>query len=198
MVRQLFPTFYPTRHVHFLILGLETLGLFHPHWLSASSSSQARLISAFLSPASNTERFTADLESSGPHDVAAVFKWGLRHTSPAPDPSLAWYSAFATAERNASFPHNAFGSIALPNAPLIKALLDLCASVASHADGNGFFNTRLAKALAWWIVGQQAQVHGAAHESWDAFYGEWDKAARVLEHVFLAYLRFVGCVSLPL
>ncbi|KAF9508053.1 hypothetical protein BS47DRAFT_1488545 [Hydnum rufescens UP504] len=185
--------------------GLETLGLFHPHWLSASRTTQRNLISLFLISlkTSNFGPFDADLRVASPHDVAAVLKWGLRHVSlqggsfgtslsapSSPSEQWAWYSMFAEKERAASYPQNAFSSILLPLLPrahacLLKGLLDLFSSVAAHADGNGMFNTKLSKALAWWVVSGRIW----SGDGWSDFYTEWDRSARIMEHIFLCFLR---------
>ncbi|KAF8331994.1 uncharacterized protein EI90DRAFT_3123081 [Cantharellus anzutake] len=180
--------------------GLETLGLFHPHWLSASPGNQRKLISRFILAlkANNFTKFEADLRDASPQDVAPVLKWGLRHLviekgsfgrGNAED-QWAWYRSFSEKERAASFPTNSFSSILLPLLPnshgvLLKNLMELFASVAAHADGNGMFNTKLSKVLAWWIISNRT----SPGMSFDNFYREWDRTARILEHVFLAYIR---------
>lgn len=186
------------------------MGLFHPHWLSASRTAQRNLISLFLASlkTSNFGSFDADLRAAPPHDVAAVLKWGLRHVtleggsfgndllaSLSPNEQWAWYSTFTEKERAASYPQNAFSSILLPLLPrahafLLKGILDLFSSVAAHADGNGMFNTKLSKALAWWIVSGRVWSGGG----WSEFYAEWDRCARIMEHVLLCFLRCVNVI----
>lgn len=189
--------------------GIETLGVFHPHWLSASRISQRDLISRYIaalglnSPKSQ-EKFIASLRLAEPFDVAAVLKWGLRHLAleqgsfgkDGSSQPWAWYTKFATAERAASFPNDAFTSQLLPLLPpshaiLLKDLLSLLSSVAAHAQGNGMFNTKLCKVLAWWLVSPRRWDAGeTGSEGWTRFYEAWDRASRVLEHVMLAYLRY--------
>lgn len=194
--------------------------MFHPHWLSASRSSQRELISRYVatlqSPSAATqESFQTILGLAEPTDVAAVLKWGLRHlvlekgtfgspSSSSPS-SLAtveawdWYVKFAEAERAAGFPADAYSSkllplLSQPHAILLKNLLDLLSSVAAHAQGNGMFNTKLAKDVAWWVVssrkwGVSKNGAGGNRDEWADFYLAWDRASRILEHVMLAYLR---------
>ncbi len=178
--------------------------MFHPHWLSASPGSQRKLIARFILAlkSKNFARFEADLRDASPQDVATVLKWGLRHftieknsfgigngTNPGED-QWAWYHGFAEKERVASFPMNSFSSVLLPLLPnshavLLKNLMELFASIAAHADGNGMFNTKLSKVLSWWIISNRTW----AGTGFGSFYVEWDRAARILEHVFLAYVR---------
>src|SRR6266404_1129846 len=75
------------------LLGLETLGIMHPHWHSASPEVQHRLVSLYiLSLASRGTNLTASPTTPtpatfetelhytrSPHDIAAVLRWGLRH-----------------------------------------------------------------------------------------------------------------------
>lgn len=160
----------------------------------------ARFILALKS--NNFAKFEADLRDASPQDVAPVLKWGLRHfaieknsfgarngTYPVDD-QWAWYRIFAEKERVASFPMNSFSNILLPLLPnshgvLLKNLMELFASIAAHADANGMFNTKLSKVLAWWIISNRTW----AGTGFGGFYVEWDCAARILEHVFLAYIR---------
>lgn len=197
--------------------------MFHPHWLSASRSSQRELISRYVatlqSPSASTqESFQTTLGVAEPTDVAAVLRWGLRHmvlakgTFGSASSSLAtaeawdWYVKFAEAECAAGFPADAYSSKLLPllpqpHAALLKDLLDLLSSVAAHAQGNGMFNTKLAKDVAWWVVSSRKwdvskNGTGGNRDEWADFYLAWDRASRILEHVMLAYLRCVLILSL--
>ena len=194
----------PCLQIYPYALGLETLALFHPHWLSASPGRQCKLITQFLLAlkSNNFARFEADLWDAGPQDVAPVLKWGLQHltieknsfrirnrTHPTED-QWAWYNAFAEKECVASFPMDSFSSVLLPLLPnshavLLKNLMELFTSIASHTDGNGMFNTKLSKVLSWWIISNCTW----AGTGFGSFYVEWDHAARILEHVFLVYVR---------
>src|SRR3979490_3410571 len=79
-------------HITRPLPGLETLGVMHPHWYSASPEGQQRLISFYIlslaptvpnyptSPTSPTASATFEYELQypcSPHDVAAVLRWGL-------------------------------------------------------------------------------------------------------------------------
>lgn len=152
------------------------------------------------------------MEQAQPTDVADVLKWALRHmtieqgtfgnaeASTAISDGWGWYVKFAEAERMSSFPTDAFSERLLPLIPpshvnLLKELLDLLSSVAAHAQGNGMFNTKLCKVFAWWVV--CSRKWGAQDESkdtWTDFYDAWDRSSRILEHVMLAYLRWVSSV----
>lgn len=73
------------------------------------------------------------------------------------------------------------------NAELLRTVLDLTSSVASHADSNAMSGSKLAKVLAWWLVSARQVPQGSG--SWREFYAEWVYSARVLEHLFLAFVR---------
>lgn len=187
--------------------------MFHPHWLSVSRSSQRELISRYIatlpsaSSTSSQDIFQSTLEEAQLTDVAAILKWGLRRmkleggnfggaeASTAKSDGWGWYTNFAEAERMSSFPEDAFSKQLLPLLPpshvdLLKDLLDLLSSVAAHAQGNGMFNTKLCKVLAWWVVcSRKWSVQNESKDTWTDFYDAWDRASRILEHIMLAYLR---------
>ncbi|KAF8310637.1 hypothetical protein DL93DRAFT_1574501 [Clavulina sp. PMI_390] len=109
--------------------------------------------------------------------------------------SWGWYKQFAESERAADCPADAYTTILLPLLPaphvaLLQDLLELLSGVAAHAQGNGMFNTKLAKDLAWWVISSR-RWEIRDDDGWSAFYLAWERAARILEHVMLAYLRFV-------
>ncbi|KAH9916415.1 uncharacterized protein BXZ73DRAFT_53828 [Epithele typhae] len=192
--------------------GLETLGVMHPFWYSASPDAQRRLISLFLlslgpkspittlspSPSSASASFDSELEySRSPHDVAAVFRWALRHLrlegeSFGRDSSeWKWYETFAEAERTKSYPNNAFSDALVPQLPpshhqLLVATLDLVSSFASHAETSGVSGSKLSKFLGIWLLAAKRSEDG---EDWPAFYARWERAGRILEHLFLAHIR---------
>lgn len=198
-----------------MIQGIETLGVFHPHWLSASADSQRDLISRYIYTLSRNspkaqQKFQSALGDAQPTDVAAVLKWGLRHLviedgtfgkkSAAGNDGWGWYIQFVESERKASFPTDAFSKQLIPLLPSVHAtlltdLLGLFSSVAAHAQANGMFNTKLCKTLAWWIVSSRKWDHTDS-DAWKSFYEAWDRSARILEHIMLAYLRFVKSLLL--
>ena len=122
-------------------LGLDTLGIMHPHWYSASLEVQHRLISLYiLSLASNSAATAAPTASPtslttsatfesqlhyahSPHDVAAVLRWGLRHLKldgasfGRESGDWTWYNTFVAAERTGSFPSDAFSKSLIPQLP---------------------------------------------------------------------------------
>jgi hypothetical protein len=143
------------------VAGLATLGIFKPHWHSASQDQQRKLITLFLQSIANTttlppphgtslEKFEAQLQTASPHDVADVLKWGLRHLqlenqsfpiAISPD-EWGWYKSFAEAERAAGFPATAYTDLLLPLLPpahqeLLSTFLDIGTSVTAHAEANG-------------------------------------------------------------
>ena len=185
----------------------------HPHWLSASPDVQRRLISLFIrsltqsqittlpsssTPASPTSAFENELHyTRSPHDVAAVLRWGLRHLSLENDhfgkdgAEWGWYNAFFRAERNASYPSKGFSELLLPQLPashveLLTVTLSLISSLASHAEANSISGSKLSKFLGLWLL---VATRVEQEDDWNQFYARWERAGRVLEHLFLARLR---------
>ncbi|KAG5642658.1 hypothetical protein DXG03_002370 [Asterophora parasitica] len=189
--------------------GLETLGIMHPHWYSASPEIQRRLISLFihslatkspittLSPTSSTfiTAFESEISSTrSPHDVAAVLRWGLRHlelegNSFGKDDS--WYKTFFDAERSSEYPPNGFSTTLGPTLPashleLLKATLEVLSSLAAHAEANGISGSKLSKFFGLWLLTIQ-RAH--ANDDWATFYARWERTGRILEHIFLSRIR---------
>ncbi|KXN85933.1 hypothetical protein AN958_10694 [Leucoagaricus sp. SymC.cos] len=159
--------------------GLETLGLMHPHWYSASPEVQRRLISLFirslnpnnaintLSPTSSSpiSLFESEINyTRSPHDVAAVLRWGLRHLEldgKKFGKEDSWYRNFASAERSSDYPPKAYSEK--------LSTLDLFSSLAAHAEKN--------------------TQHVGENDDWPKFYARWKDSGRILEHLFLARIR---------
>ncbi|KAF8063961.1 hypothetical protein FPV67DRAFT_1420121 [Lyophyllum atratum] len=189
--------------------SLESLGIMHPHWHSASPEIQRRLISLFiqslaqktpittLSPTSSAfvTAFESEISSTrSPHDVAAVLRWGLRHlqldgNSFGKEDS--WYKNFFGAEQSSSYPADGFSTILGPALPpshleLLTVTLEIFSSLAAHAEGNGISGSKLAKFFGLWLLTVQR-----AHEDddWATFYARWERTGRMLEHLFLSRIR---------
>ena len=198
-------------------LGLENLGIMHPHWHSASLEAQHRLISLYLlslasqspnsvtspiSPSSAT--FESELRCAhSPHDVAAVLRWGLRHLKldsasfGKESGDWTWYNTFAAAERTSSFPPDAFSKSLIPQLPLahtelLLATLDIISSLSAHGEANGSSGSKLSKFLGLWLLTAE---HFPEGDDWSTFYDRWDRAGRILEHLFLARIRFAPVIS---
>ena len=195
--------------IYFVVQGLNTLGIMHPHWHSASPAAQRRIIALFVNsiapstasttpatpstPASASAAFSTELDyTRSPHDVAAVFRWALRHlkldgasfdgrtisTSSAlsgPNASLAtlgWYDMFASNEQAQSYPVQAFSDLLLPKLPrshtdLLLATTGLMSSLAAHSEWNGVSSSKLAMVFGHYLLtGGQVDGHGQ---------GEWVK-----------------------
>jgi len=190
------------------MLGLETPGLMHPHWYSASPEFQKKLVSLFLTSlaADPTNRpseslFETELYySRNPHDVVAVLRWAFRHLelecdSLASDgsPGLAWYTSFAESEQAKSYPIDAFDSILLPlirpvHVDLLMATMELFSSLSAHAEMNSASSSKLSM-----LFGQNLLTGNVTSniKDWASFYEQWNKSGRALELVFLSYLRYV-------
>ncbi|KIP06575.1 hypothetical protein PHLGIDRAFT_452814 [Phlebiopsis gigantea 11061_1 CR5-6] len=187
----------------------------HPHWYSASPEVQRKLVSLFilsfgpkspistLSPAPSSPQLVFENElnyTRDPHDIASVLRWGLRHlrlegssfgkdsTTPS---EWAWYVNFATAEREGGYPSTAFSKSLIPLLPpahsqLLAALFDTMSSLAAHAETTGTSGSKLAKLFGLWLLSTERVK---SSEDWAAFYRRWERAGRVLEHLFLAHIR---------
>jgi|SRR5882762_1327351 len=185
------------------LAGLETLGIMHPHWHSASPEIQRRLISLFiqsLTKGSTTTPtpFETELKfTRSPHDVAAVLRWGLRHlklegSSFGKDSSeWSWYQNFSRAEHAAEYPPKAFSGKLVPLLPkshlnLLLATLEIESSLAAHAEHNSISGSKLSKFLGLWLL---TASRSEVNDDWDAFYTRWERAGRILEHLFLSRIR---------
>lgn len=194
--------------------GLETLGIMHPHWHSASPDIQRKLISLFIhsltpnsrittlspTPAAAISAFEAELEyTRSPHDVAAVLRWGIRHLvlennsfgKDASAPEWAWYKSFFDAEKGASYPPKSFTELLLPKLPqahveLLLATVDVISALASHAEANSISGSKLSKFLGLWLL---TATRTEQTDNWTTFYARWERAGRILEHLFLARIR---------
>ncbi|CAL1697647.1 unnamed protein product [Somion occarium] len=199
--------------------GLESLGVMHPHWYSASPDVQRKLISLFIlslapqsqaptlpvSPSSSSLLFESELSyTRSPHDIAAILRWALRHlqldgnsfgtsssAEPGSEEAWRWYTAFAEAERALSYPSNAFSQSLTPELPtahhrLLTATLDIISSLAAHAETNGSSGSKLSKFLGLWLLTAQRSQES---DDWNAFYARWERAGRILEHIYLSYIR---------
>jgi Domain of unknown function (DUF1708) len=189
--------------------GLETLGIMHPHWYSASADLQRKLISLFIQslpsdsskPASTSAVSAFESEVSftrSPHDVAAVLRWGLRHlklegTSFGKESAeWSWYTKFAEAEQQASYPPKAYSEKLVPelipaHLELLSATLEVLSSLAAHAEANSISGSKLCKFLGFWLLSVQ---RSDVKDDWHTFYARWERAGRILEHLFLARIRF--------
>jgi len=193
--------------------GLETLGVMRPHWHSASPQLQRKLISLFilslaqkspgttLAPSTSpSAAFNSELEyTRSVHDIAAVFRWALRHlklegasfgSSPSSD-EWAWYSSFCEAERRSTYDPRVFTAKLVPEIPsthiaLLMSTLDIISSLAAHAEANGYSGSKLAKYFGFWLLTARRD---AGTEDWNSFYTRWEVSGRILEHLFLSWLR---------
>ncbi len=133
-----------------------------------------------------------------PHDIAAVLRWGLRHLKldgasfGKESGDWTWYNTFATAERTGSYPPDAFSKSLIPQLPaahaeLLLATLDIISSLSAHSEVNGSSGSKLSRFLGLWLLTTERFPEG---DDWSTFYERWDRAGRILEHLFLARIRF--------
>lgn len=186
--------------------GLETLGLMHPHWHSASPDVQRKLISLFLNSLAAKSALTtlstsplSEFESElgftrTPQDVAAVLRWGLRHlglegSQLGKNPT--WYRDFYQAEASANYPPKAYTTILSPlihpsHLQLLSSILNLVTYIAAHSEANGISGSKLSKFIGLWLLTNERE---RSSDDWKAFYTRWETAGRQLEHIFLSQIR---------
>lgn len=179
----------------------------HPHWYSSSPEVQRKLISLFLrslespAPASplsghDSTHFESELTFTSPHDVAAVLRWGLRHlkldTSSFGGSDRDWYKKFALAEQKGNYKAKAFTADLIPllpnvNAELLVATLEVTSSLAAHSEHIGSSGSRLTKLIGLWLLSGKRTK---SSDDFTSFYARWDTTGRILEHLFLARIRY--------
>ena len=185
----------------------------HPHWYSSDPAVQRRLISLFihsLAPKSSStlplstspfSDFESEITSTrSPHDVAAVLRWALRHLKlegPSFGKDDSWYQSFFDAEKQASYPPNAFLQHLVPqlsgsHLELLTATLDLFSSLAAHAEANSTSGSKISKVVGLWLLEAR---RAEETDTWSSFYGRWEQAGRKLEHIFLASIRYASSLS---
>jgi Domain of unknown function (DUF1708) len=199
----------------FAFSGLETLGIMHPHWYSASPDVQRKLITLFIyslapklptpthAPTSNVPLATFETELSftrSPHDVAAVLRWGLRHLKlegtsfGQGNDEWSWYTKFEQEERAASYPSKTYTEYLVPNVipahfELLSSTLAIISSLAAHSESNSISGSKLSKFLGLWLLCAQ---RSDSKDDWPTFYARWERAGCILEHLFLARIRLVS------
>lgn len=143
--------------------GLASPGIFKAFWHAQSQSKQRKLLVLFLTALDKSpklgpdnqeiaptplEIFETTLRDASPHDVAELFKWGIRHfkfegsSFGSSSEEYGWYTTFATNEKSASYPQDAYSQILLPLLPdkhqeLLNVLFDASVSIAAYSEANG-------------------------------------------------------------
>lgn len=186
------------------------MGIMTPHWYSASPEVQRSLISRYLtslnimSPTTATSSFSPQISNfdyeveltRSIHDVAAVLRWGLRHLQLDGDvfgTDDGWYKAFLDAEAADEYPLKAFSENLAPKLPplhldLLLATLELFSSLASFSESNSTSGSRLSKIFGLWLLTARRVED---KDDWRTFYARWERTGRMLEHLFLARIRWV-------
>lgn len=103
--------------------------------------------------------------------------------------STGWYTSFAEAERAAGYPEDAFSTnlhLSKEHREVLMAVLDITASIAARAEANGISGSKLTKLLGMWLL---EDMRAREVLEWVPFYEQWERAGRVLEHLFLAKIR---------
>jgi hypothetical protein len=130
------------------------------------------------------------------HDVAAVFRWGLRHLQLEGDSfgtDDGWYKAFLDAEAANGYPPKAFSEKLGPSLPtshldLITSTLEVFSSLGAFSEANSTSGSKLCKIFGLWLLTARRVEDG---DDWRAFYARWERTGRMLEHLFLARIRCV-------
>jgi hypothetical protein len=107
-----------------------------------------------------------------------------------------WYNTFAAAERADSYPPDAFSKFLIPQLPtthgqLLLTTLDIISSLSARSEANGSSGSKLSKLFGLWLLTSESAAEG---DDWIAFYDRWDRAGRILEHLFLARIRFAPVI----
>jgi len=183
----------------------------HPHWHSASPEIQRKLLSLFiqsLAPKSPARPFSPEplaflnafeneiTLTRSPHDVAAVLRWGIRHLQLEGNcfgNDEQWYKIFFDDERSSNHPINSYSTMLGPRLPpshleLLNVTLELLSYLAARAEANGISGSKLSKTFGLWLLTSE-RANG--EDDWPTFYNRWDQAGRMLEHLFLARIRYV-------
>ena len=167
-----------------------------PHWRPAS---QEILISKFLISldASSTSTYIANLENEvgSIYDVAAVFRWALRHVQLLGDnfgTDDGWYKAFLDAEAANDYPPQAFSEKLAPSLPtwhldLLTSTLEVFSSLAAFSESNETSGSKLSKMFGLWLLTARRVEH---EDDWRTFYSRWERTGRMLEHLLLARIRY--------
>jgi len=182
-----------------------------PHWYSASPDVQRRLVSNFLRSLDSATSSVAATPGSpyitnfedevnftrSIHDVAAVLRWGLRHVQLESDSfgtNDGWYKAFFDAEVANDYPPKAFSEKLAPNLPtshldLLTSTLEVFSSLAAFSEANSTSGSKLSKIFGLWLLTARRIED---KDDWRTFYARWERTGRMLEHLFLARIRYVA------
>lgn len=106
--------------------------------------------------------------------------------------SPAEYIRFVQAEHAASYPLHAYHSILSPRLDtdvnkLLHEMFDVWAALTAHSEDRSGLGGKIALVLGWWIV----QSEMGENRTWGELYAAWKVAARRVEHLFLAWMRWV-------
>ncbi|ETW79673.1 hypothetical protein HETIRDRAFT_247075, partial [Heterobasidion irregulare TC 32-1] len=93
--------------------------------------------------------------------------------------------------RSASYPPLAFSQTLVPQLPpahseLLFTTLDVISSLAAHSEANGISGSKLTKFMGLWLLTGR---RSAEADDWKTFYDRWERAGRILEHLFLSRIR---------
>ena len=129
------------------------------------------------------------------HDIAAALRHpklkGASFGSSSSTDEWSWYNNFFEAERKSAYDPRAFTTKLIPEIPsthlaLLGPILDIISSLAAHAEANGYSGSKLAKYFGFWLLTTRRATET---EDWNSFYTRWEVSGRMLEHLFLSWLR---------
>jgi hypothetical protein len=157
-------------------------------------------------PTAAVSAFESELNfARSPHDVAAVLRWGLRHLKLEGNSlgkeqnEWSWYRNFSEGERSSSYSPKAFSENLVPQLPpahleLLSATLEIVSSLAAHAEANSISGSKLSKFLGLWLLSAKRSDE---KDNWSTLYARWERAGRILEHLFLSRIRFAVVSHCP-
>ncbi|KIM26582.1 hypothetical protein M408DRAFT_58686, partial [Serendipita vermifera MAFF 305830] len=92
--------------------------------------------------------------------------------------------------KTANYPPDAYTTILAPLLPaphleLLNSVFHTASSVAAFGETNGVSGDKLTRLIGWWLLSERPTPPSGLV----GFLQEWDTAARILEHLFLAYVR---------
>ena len=125
-------------------------------------------------PPSTTAGTTTNITSRPPLDVSV-------------------YTQFVQAEREASFPLNAYDTLFVSRlhstiSAYLEEIFDVWAAIASRADINTMTGGRISQLLGYWVWGSQHSTK-QGELTWKELYDAWSASGRRTEHLFYAWIR---------
>jgi hypothetical protein len=110
----------------------------------------------------------------------------------APIVEVELYTKFVQAERAARYPSDAYTTLFHPRlrfevGSYLEEVFEIWSAFAARAEVNNISGGKLCLLLGWWLWG-----NGTSRvTSWQELYESWEETSRRVEHLFMAWLRYV-------